>query len=83
MSDLKPGALVSIVPFARAGRGPHRKMALMGTVIDGPFYQEPTNRSGIGRWSYPRPGRRSYKILCYGSIRYVDAKHVEPFDETD
>ena len=75
MRDLKPGALISIKPGRGRFMGPHRKMAFMATVIDGPFYQEPDDPERLGWWFY--------KILCYSGIRYINVKHVELFDETD
>ena len=74
MRDLKPGALVRIKPGRGRYMGPHRKMTVTGTVIDGPFYQEPDDPERLGWWFY--------KILCYSGIRYINVKHVEPFDET-
>jgi hypothetical protein len=73
MSDLKPGALVNVLEGYTQWAGGNGA-TLVGTVIDGPFYQEPDDPERLGWWSY--------KILSRGGIRHIDDKHLELLDET-
>ena len=68
MSDLNPGDLVRVHRFPRGGD------TFVGTVIDGPFYQEPDDPNVLGWWSY--------KILSLGSVQHIYENHLEPLDET-
>ena len=65
MIDLKPGDLVSVRDVSTVGWS-------AGTVIDGPFYQEPDDPERLGWWSY--------KVMSMGRVDHYDERRVEPLE---
>lgn len=70
MSDLDSGDLVRF----HLQLSPLWDEPAVGTVIDGPYYQEPNDPYELGTWSY--------KILLHGSVLHIYENHLELLDET-
>ena len=73
MSHLDSGDLVRVQLYLRP-LSPLWDEPAVGTVIDGPYYQEPNDPYELGTWSY--------KILLHGSVLHIYENHLELLDET-